>query len=353
MEAFLTENTEPEKKDENYVSSFEEMFDSYGEGWTLSVYRESPKDLSGFLEEIELEPGENPVNLQYLIQNWGGKVLRLMLRDNKGVFRRRMLIQLKSFPPRVNGKLVYEIENIQKKDSKTELLEYFALLKEIRPEQPPQNNNNLAVLLPLVAPFIKAIAEKMLMPPVSIPSQAASITEMMAALSTMREFVQPPGENSDMGASLISLAEKALPLIAQKQSQSQPHPQPRHVPIVPAVTAVPAHVAHPVLTPIPNPDSPPAPAMPEMPDEVALMQILQKKLLDGDISGAALTNLYFDTVARLSDNEKAEAERVLENALGLEPIDETEDDPPQISRRNVGPNSGNDTPDRSGDKTKR
>lgn len=342
----MTEN-EKTAQEENYVSSFEEMFDSYGEGWTLSIYRESPKDLSGFLEEIELEPGENPINLQYLINQWGGKVLRLMLRDNKGVFRRRMLVQLKSFPPRVNGKLINEPDEIPKKDPKTELVEYLALVKQLQPQIPPPPPSGIELLLPILAPMIKAFAEKALTPPPSSPSQAASITEMMTALAQMRDFVQPAPEGGDMGASLISLAEKALPLIAQKQATPQPIPQKRPVPISAPIPrpSVP-QTTETVMEPNPKPDQPEA----IEPTEEQLMQILQQKLIDGQIGGEALTNLYFDTVQRLPDNERAKAERVLENALDLEPLDETEDVPTQISRGTSRADKRNNQGNRSGDK---
>lgn len=348
----MTEN-EKTAQEESYVSSFEEMFDSYGEGWTLSIYRESPKDLSGFLEEIELEPGENPINLQYLINQWGGKVLRLMLRDNKGVFRRRMLCQLKSFPPRVNGKPINQTEETPKKDPKTELVEYLALVKQLTPQLPPPPTSGIELLLPILAPMIKAFAEKALTPPPSSPSQAASITEMMTALAQMRDFVQPAPEGGDMGASLISLAEKALPLIAQKQTSSPPiqNRKPVPVPISPPVS-------HPSVPPMQMPESVkmtesvnnPTPEQPAEPSEEQLMQILQKKLIEGQIGGEALTNLYFDTIQRLPDNERRKAERVLENALDLEPLDETEDVPPQIPRGTSSADKRNHPIDRAGDK---
>ncbi len=345
----MTENEKPAQED-SYVSSFEEMFDSYGEGWTLSIYRESPKDLSGFLEEIELEPGENPINLQYLINQWGGKVLRLMLRDNKGVFRRRMLCQLKSFPPRVNGKPINQTEETPKKDPKTELVEYLALVKQLTPPLPPPPTSGIELLLPILAPMIKAFAEKALTPPPSSPSQAASITEMMTALAQMRDFVQPAPEGGDMGASLISLAEKALPLIAQKQSSpsTSQNRRPVPVPISPAITRPSVPPAPP--EPMSEPENNPTPDQPAEPSEEQLMQILQKKLIEGQIGGEALTNLYFDTVQRLPDNERLKAERVLENALDLEPLDETEDVPPQIPRGAPRANKRNDKIDRAGDK---
>ena len=341
----MTEN-EKTAQEENYVSSFEEMFDSYGDGWTLSIYRESPKDLSGFLEEIELEPGENPINLQYLINQWGGKVLRLMLRDNKGIFRRRMLCQLKSFPPLVNGKPINQTEETPKKDPKTELVEYLALVKQLTPPLPPPPTSGIELLLPILAPMIKAFAEKALTPPPSSPSQAASITEMMTALAQMRDFVQPAPEGGDMGASLISLAEKALPLIAQKQTSSSPQQNIR--PISVPISAVPRPSVQPI--PIPEPENNSTLDTPSEPSEDELMQILQKKLMEGQIGGEALTHLYFDTVQRLPDNERRKAERVLENALDLEPLDETEDVQTQIPRGTSRANTRNHPIDRAGDK---
>lgn len=322
--------TEDQKKDdEQTVLSFEEMFDAFDDGWTLSIYRETPKELSGFLEEIALEPGENPIDLQYLINNWGGKQLRLMLRDAKGVFRRRMLVQLKSFPPKLYGKIIGEQAPAPTVDAKKDLLDLIAVLKAIQPPPPAPQPNQLEIIVPLIAPFIRSMAEKMLMPQPSPPSQAASITEMMSALSTMRDFVQPaPEGGGDMGSAMVSLAEKVLPLLAEKRQAPNHHPavgpMPRISPAAPSV--------------VPTPETNPGPTDEQM------MQFLQDKLANGGLGGEELTKLYFDTVQRLPDTERAKAERAFENALGLEPleIDTTEDDTPPIPRGAEGSDEGND-----------
>lgn len=318
--------TEEQKKDdEQTVLSFEEMFDAFDDGWTLSIYRETPKELSGFLEEIALEPGENPIDLQYLINNWGGKQLRLMLRDAKGVFRRRMLVQLKSFPPKLYGKIIGEQAQTPTVDAKKDLLDLITVLKAIQPPVPPPPPNQLEIIVPLIAPFIRSMAEKMLMPQPSPPSQAASITEMMSALSTMRDFVQPaPEGGGDMGSAMVSLAEKVLPLLAEKR-QAQPvvGPMPRIAPAAPSV--------------VPTPETNAA-----GPTEEQMMQFLQEKLANGGLGGEELTKLYFDTVQRLPDTERAKAERAFENALGLEPLENNtpEDDSLSIPRGAEGSNAG-------------
>lgn len=319
------------KDDEQTVLSFEEMFDAFDDGWTLSIYRETPKELSGFLEEIALEPGENPIDLQYLINNWGGKQLRLMLRDAKGVFRRRMLVQLKSFPPKLYGKIIGEQAPApQIIDAKKELLELLAIVKSITPPPPPPPPNQLEVIVPLIGPIIRSLAEKLLTPQPA-QSQAASITEMMSALSSMREFVQPAPEGGDMGTAMVSLAEKVLPLLAEKRAAQNQNTvaMPR---ISPPITGS-VNIQNPSIEPTREP-----------PTEEQMMNFLQEKLSNGGLGGEELTKLYFDTVQRLPDTERAKAERAFENALGLEPLenDTSEDDETPIQGRSEGPNKGDD-----------
>jgi hypothetical protein len=327
----MTENeknvTKPDGDDT--VSSFEEMFDSYGEDWTLSIYRESPKELSGFLEEITLSAGENPVNLQYLISYWGGRVLRLMLRDNKGVFRRRMLIQLKSFPPKlIVGDTVEE--DRKQKDTKTELIEMMTLAKSMIPPTPAPPPNPFESIVPLLVPIIQAVAQKLMIPPpASQPqSQAASITEMMGALSTMRDFVQPAPEGGDL-TPLISIAEKILPAMIEKNK----NPMPQYMPprIVPAAAI-----------PRPSPSPSPPSNQPEKqevlptaePSEEQLMEFAQRKL--SSLGGEQLTKMYFDSVARMSQNEQDAAQRTIESVLDLEPLDESTETAPIPIPRGAG-----------------
>ena len=354
------EKKKDEKSDDDVVLSFEELFDQYGEDWTLSIYRESPKELSGFLEEITLEAGENPVNLQYLINQWGGKVLRLMLRDNKGVFRRRMLLQLKSFPPRVNGKIINQgIDDPEnKKDLRTEFAEMLALVKSMTPAPlpPPPPNNTLETILPLLAPILRAVAERAMNPPqLNSPSQAASITEMMGALSTMREFVQPAPESGDMSAAFVGLAEKVLPLIVEKKNAAANHPPVPMRPMAPIVRPVSVPPAaqdiRPVapIRPLPEEIKSDTVTNPE-PSEEQMMNFLKNKLAAGGMGGDELTKLYFDTVSRLPENEQVAAERAFEIALDLEPIVEASDDAPPIPRGTAGANKRDDTVDRKRDK---
>jgi hypothetical protein len=352
------EKKKDEKSDDDSVSSFEEMFDQYGEDWTLSIYRESPKELSGFLEEVTLEAGENPVNLQYLINQWGGKVLRLMLRDNKGVFRRRMLLQLKSFPPRVNGRIINQGIDDQK-DLKTEFAEMLSLVKSMTPAPipPPPPNNTLETLLPLIAPILRAVAERAMNPPLAVnaPSQAASITEMMGALSTMREFVQPAPEGGDMSAAFVGLAEKVLPLLVEKKNAAANHPpapvRPMSPIVRPSVVPPAAQDIRPIapIRPLPEENKSETVTVSEPTDE-QLMEYLKNKLAAGGMGGDELTKLYFDTVSRLPENEQVAAERALEIALDLEPIVEASNDAPPIPRGSAGADTGNDKADRKRDK---
>lgn len=72
-------------------------------GWTVSIARVRPSWCSGYLERIELLDDE-PIDLDYLVNTWGGEVLRLRVCDETGTWRGGADVALRTYPPRRHGK---------------------------------------------------------------------------------------------------------------------------------------------------------------------------------------------------------------------------------------------------------
>lgn len=80
----------------------ERMLDELRSGWSISIIRMRPGWCSGFLERIECSDDE-PIDIDYIVQTWGGEVLRLRLSDETGTYRRGATVNLRSYPPLFRG----------------------------------------------------------------------------------------------------------------------------------------------------------------------------------------------------------------------------------------------------------
>lgn len=312
-----------EKKSENnqeidneapVVQTFEEMFDNLGGGYTLMIYRESPRDLRGFLEEIPLDAGDIALDMQYLTKRWGGEVLKLLLRNPQGKFCRRMLVELRSFPPMRDYKPVHDTGAAPEKNDKMDFFNMLSAVKTAFPPPPPQESP-WKDIVPLIIPIVGAFAKKILEPPpppVHVPTQAQNLTEVVGALTAMKDFVQPQGDSGggDITGPLLGFGEKLLGAFTASQQQKA---QPEHVPVIPAQSQ---SMSMQTPTPTRPPISQPAPMQIQEPSEAQLMAFAQTKL--ASLNGAELTKLYLDTVRMMPQDEGERAIATLDEELGVD-----------------------------------
>lgn len=73
-------------------------------GYRIQVWRQAPREFRGLLEEIEVTDGTTPLDLEYLARTWGGKELRIKIRNKKGQYKGTYDIPLYSHPPLFWGK---------------------------------------------------------------------------------------------------------------------------------------------------------------------------------------------------------------------------------------------------------
>lgn len=97
------EETQERDETEDIMSKVEQILGSVQSGYSISIYRVRPSWCKGFLERIELL-GNEPVDLEYLADTWGGDVLRLRICDKTGTYRGGCDVPMMSYPPRFRGK---------------------------------------------------------------------------------------------------------------------------------------------------------------------------------------------------------------------------------------------------------
>ena len=75
-------------------------------GFQISIHRVQPGWCRGHLETLDIGDEDEPIDLQYLSDTWGGDVLRLRVKDEKRVWVKGCDIPLLSFPPKRWGKVL-------------------------------------------------------------------------------------------------------------------------------------------------------------------------------------------------------------------------------------------------------
>jgi hypothetical protein len=90
------------QRDEKKWEQAEQILATVRSGWSLYIFRSKPSWCSGYLERVELGEDE-PIDMDYLIEEWGGQVLQLKLADEQGKFRGNAAVKLMSYPVRHHG----------------------------------------------------------------------------------------------------------------------------------------------------------------------------------------------------------------------------------------------------------
>jgi len=98
----------PETPEEKQLRSLDEFFGELNSGVRLLIQRIEPSWCRGVLEEIEI--GNEPLDIDYFIETWGGKLLSVKIRRKTGTLGGAHPIPLYSYPPLVRGERLYERE---------------------------------------------------------------------------------------------------------------------------------------------------------------------------------------------------------------------------------------------------
>jgi hypothetical protein len=98
----------PETPEERQLRSLDSFFSELNSGVRLLIQRIEPSWCRGVLEEIEI--GNDPLDVDYFIDTWGGKLLSVKIRRKNGTLGGVHPIPLYSYPPLVRGERIYERE---------------------------------------------------------------------------------------------------------------------------------------------------------------------------------------------------------------------------------------------------
>lgn len=99
------ERTESERQYDEQIARLDRFFASVQPGVTLLIERLKPSWCSGLLEEITV--GDETIDLQYFIENWGGHLLSVKIRGKGGHLQGSYKVPLHSYPPLRWGDRIY------------------------------------------------------------------------------------------------------------------------------------------------------------------------------------------------------------------------------------------------------
>lgn len=99
------ERTESERQYDEQIERLDRFFASVQPGVTLLIERLKPSWCSGLLEEITV--GDETIDLQYFIENWGGHLLSVKIRGKGGHLQGSYKVPLHSYPPLRWGDRIY------------------------------------------------------------------------------------------------------------------------------------------------------------------------------------------------------------------------------------------------------
>lgn len=220
------------------LQAFEDFMEGVGGGCAIEIYRFEPKELEGFLESVPVVNGEKPISLSYLAQRWGGKVLRLMLRDESGKFISRKLIPLKSYPPRLEGEDIEQNpKNKTEKNTNQSQYDPFDLFlkmqevanRNLEAHKPPPSPD----ITGLLSQIIPALLTGLLNRP---EPKIQTVDDTLRQLAMMKQFltVSSEGGQSEEQSLLpfiMSMSDKLMSAKPEPKKLSAPQQIPNTVPI--------------------------------------------------------------------------------------------------------------------------
>lgn len=199
----MTENDEKRTREDQEMEDIDSYLSGIEPGYTVIIQRLEPMFAKGLLDEVSVDATQNPINLKYLINTWGGHKLRLKFRRPNGTWAKHRDINLYSFPPLLYGvpiKKEMSPHEHQQGDENTLQAPYTP---PYTPPPPPQQNNQ------------KEWLEMMMM------MQKLRADDMQALSSLIQAQRQEPQPQMDP----FRLLQGAFGLFSQFQAMRTPLPE--------------------------------------------------------------------------------------------------------------------------------
>ena len=210
--------------------AIEAFFEDISPGMTVMIRRLEPTEYQGILETKTVSDADNPIDMNYLINRWGGHKLRLKFRRPNGRWAKHIDIDLYSYEPLVLGQpLKRDIVSPHLNPGETQI--------QVSPPPPPAPPPDpLAGLTPLLAVLQGMRQGEMelitkILPQSQPPPQAPMVSqlgEIMGLVTQMLSFAQqnapqPQALNGNDGdeAQLMGLVGKAIDAFGATQGKEK------------------------------------------------------------------------------------------------------------------------------------
>jgi len=351
-----TKNDDVDDGQDELLQKLDAFFEGISSSCSVGVYREQPKNLQSYLEEIELSDGKNPIDMEYLKNKWGGRVLKLIIRGEDGRWSKRLLIPMRSYPPKVDGQVIPEwgplMQNpseasvSQPRSENTNPIEMFRAMNEILKSnaQPVSTNDTMAAIM---VPIVQSLIERSFSQPAPNPALTGnpnSLLEMMTAMKAMRDFVAPQFKESEK----VSSDENSNPMLMKLMDIGQAIVEKRQQPKQAMLAPPSPHIVNPQIPPQNTPqNSQLSEYKEEKKDETSPFTVEDAGKLRrflSSLKGKEAAELFFETIQGLPEHEQEAAIDSVARGFGFEEIDESGPDGIQDA---TGNNEGNSTGNRS------
>jgi hypothetical protein len=324
--------------EEEQLAKMDDFFSDLPSEYSIVITREEPREYKGFLDEFLVDDLDKPLSIRDLIQKWGGKVLKILIRAPGGKFVRRFIIPLRSYEPLTNGMPCgrpYPSTAEMARNAPNDYLELLkavqGTIKEIAPKQPAQTtqqgDSTSQMLIQLLVPMMTAAMQNM-----TRPTPQTSMSELMGMMVKMKDFLGDSPGNGDADQVLPGILKIGEALVTQRGTPQAQEPNPNRNRLTPPrITTIPnPNPAHLSIAPVPAPNPAPAPESDKIPID---------KLPDfvGSLPPDVLSGLMIEVLSRMDENKREALTDQLLSALGIEAEEIEAEDSKSISAVNRTP----------------
>lgn len=223
-----------EEQPSEEVDRLQSLFSLLQPGVTVLIERLQPSWCSGLLEEVHLD---DSIGLDYFIETWGGQILSVKVRGDKGRLHGCYKINLSSYPPLVYGRPI-------KKHDKSQVFHDDETVPNPVPSSPPVVVNNgfgeklmtaLPTVLPLVFNYMKSLEDKrqadmQMMLQMVRSNQSSGLSDITKIGSVMTQLnalfkSNAPTNSESSEMDIFPQAMEVLKLALGNQNQTQQHPR--------------------------------------------------------------------------------------------------------------------------------
>lgn len=99
------ERTLPKSNEDIKLEKTRTMLEGIRPGWSMAIERKQPGWCGGYLERVECTEDE-PLDIEYIIEQWGGKLMRLRILDERGRYTGGCDLNLRAYPPKFRGVVI-------------------------------------------------------------------------------------------------------------------------------------------------------------------------------------------------------------------------------------------------------